>query len=345
VLLYWILFTAPIAGGLPRRSPDPLLRNLVVALVFAALVVVIGWRDQIGCDWDTYLNHYYNLSAQPLGQALARVDPGYALVNWIAGRTGLGMHGVNAICGAIFSVGLIAFVRRQPLPWLALAVAVPYLTIVVAMGYTRQATAIGLLMLALNAFVDRKVGRYLLLVALAVTFHKTAIAFAPAALFIRVRQPWAPFLLVLAATAAMFSLFVSESLDRLTTSYIESGYAAEGGLYRVTLNAAAALAFFACARRWRARYADFRLFMVMSAAMLLAAPLVFVYSVVADRMSLYLLPIQIAVFARIPHLLGGTRWAAPATLAVLAGYGLLLGLWLRLANHAYCWTPYRSALF
>ena len=31
----------------------------------------------------------------------------------------------------------------MPLPWLALAVAVPYLVVVVAMGYTRQGVAIG----------------------------------------------------------------------------------------------------------------------------------------------------------------------------------------------------------
>ena len=36
------------------------------------------------------------------------------------------------------------FVRRQPMPWLGLLVAIPYLVIVVGMGYSRQAIALGL---------------------------------------------------------------------------------------------------------------------------------------------------------------------------------------------------------
>ena len=73
------------------------------------------------------------------------------LLNWFAGQNELGIWFVNTICGGIFSYGLIAFARSQPRPWLALAVAVPYLIIVVAMGYTRQAAAIGFVMLGLSA--------------------------------------------------------------------------------------------------------------------------------------------------------------------------------------------------
>lgn len=42
------------------------------------------------------------------------------------------------------------FARSQPDPWLAVLVAVPYLVIVVAMGYSRQAVAIGILLAGLG---------------------------------------------------------------------------------------------------------------------------------------------------------------------------------------------------
>ena len=73
------------------------------------------------------------------------------MLNWLAARTELGPYFVNTVCAALFAWGLVVFCRAQPRPWLALVVAVPYLVTVVAMGYTRQGTAIGLAMLALPA--------------------------------------------------------------------------------------------------------------------------------------------------------------------------------------------------
>ena len=49
------------------------------------------------------------------------------------------------------------------------------LVVVVAMGFTRQAAAIGFLMLAFAAFSEKSLVRFLIFVALATTFHKTAV--------------------------------------------------------------------------------------------------------------------------------------------------------------------------
>ena len=46
-----------------------------------------------------------------------------------------------------FTYGLFRICRQQPNPWLALVVATPFLIIVVGMGYTRQAAAMGFLMI------------------------------------------------------------------------------------------------------------------------------------------------------------------------------------------------------
>ena len=66
------------------------------------------------------------------------------MLNWLSIQMDWGILGVNLIGGAIFAFGLVAFCRRQPRPWLALAVAIPYLVIVVAMGYSRQGIALAL---------------------------------------------------------------------------------------------------------------------------------------------------------------------------------------------------------
>ena len=78
-------------------------------------------------------------------------DPGFAVLMWLTMLSGFNIWFLHLIGGAIFSYGLSTFCLREPHPWLTLTVAVPYLIIVVAMGYDRQAVAIGFVMLAMVA--------------------------------------------------------------------------------------------------------------------------------------------------------------------------------------------------
>ena len=84
------------------------------------------------------------------------------------------------ICAAIFVWGLMRFAEAQERPWLAVVVAIPYLVIVVAIGYTRQGVSIGLIMAGLASYVHKgSVLRFAAYVALAATFHKTAVVALP----------------------------------------------------------------------------------------------------------------------------------------------------------------------
>ena len=85
------------------------------------------------------------------------------------------------IAGAICAIGLVVFCLNLPRPWLALAVAVPYLVIVVCMGYTRQGVALGLAMLGLVALGKKGIGWFVFWVMLAAMFHKTAVLLLPLA--------------------------------------------------------------------------------------------------------------------------------------------------------------------
>ena len=150
-------------------------------LAGVALTVTIGLRYQVGGDWNNYLAYLAVMGDWELAEVLAYGDPGYMLLNWFAGRNDLGIWFVNTVCGGIFSYGLIAFARSQPRPWLALAVAVPYLIVVVAMGYTRQAAAIGFAMLGFVRLGKGSFLKFAICITLAATFHKTATLLLPLA--------------------------------------------------------------------------------------------------------------------------------------------------------------------
>ena len=72
------------------------------------------------------------------------------------------------------------FAEAQQRPWLAMVVAIPYLVIVVAIGYTRQGVGDRLIMAGLASYTRKgSVLRFAAYVAIAATFHKTAVVALP----------------------------------------------------------------------------------------------------------------------------------------------------------------------
>lgn len=182
MFVYWLLFATFGLGALATSHarfegarPGPLFS---IALAF--VVAVIGFRYDVGGDWETYEFLFSYARYADLSRVLAMGDPGYQFLNWVVQRAGLGIWAVNLISGAIFVWGLGRLAQTQPSPWLTVLVAIPYLVIVVAMGYSRQAIAIGIIMAAFSALKNSApLLRFTLYVALAASFHKTAIVVLP----------------------------------------------------------------------------------------------------------------------------------------------------------------------
>ena len=61
--------------------------------------------------------------------------------------------------------------------------------------------------------------------------------------------------------------------------------------------------------------------------------------------AIYFIPIQIAVFSRLPSLIRGRTNAEIITIGTVVGYALVLFVWLNYATHAQYWLPYRNVLF
>ncbi len=347
---YWFLFAVvawlattrlrPLSGvGSPaRRWPD------WWRVVFVLLVLMIGLRHEVGGDWGTYLAPIEAARYDSMLDTIGAGDPGYSLLNWLAARSGLGPYFVNTVCAVIFSWGLVVFCRAQPRPWLALVVAVPYLVTVVAMGYTRQGTAIGLVMLGLVALSERKLLRFVLLVALAATFHKSAVILMPLAALAGTRHRlWTVFWVGL-STALLFVLLLQESVEALQTGYLEAEYQSQGAAVRVAMNAMPAVLFLWFRRRFVMPQADrtFWTWMSLGALGFVGLLLVSPSSTAVDRVALYWIPLQLFMLSRLPNALGKpdglnrtlVRWVVAYSAAVLF-------VWLVFATHAEYWLPYQ----
>ncbi|MFZ2738979.1 MAG: EpsG family protein [Burkholderiaceae bacterium] len=313
-------------------------------VAFVLLVLVIGLRHQIGMDWGNYLDYILVAEYDSLEQAATRTEPAYSLLNWLAVQLGLGLYMVNTVCAALFAWGLVVFCRAQPRPWLALVVAVPYLVIVVAMGYTRQGAALGLVMLGLVALSERKLLRFVVFVVLAATVHKSVVLLMPLAVLAGTRDRIWTALWVGLTTLLFYVLLLQESVEALTATYIEAEYDSAGAAVRVAMNAVPAVLFLSLRRRFAMPQADRAFWTWMSWGALAFVGLLVVSpsSTAVDRVALYWIPLQLFMLSRLPDALGQRNGQNAMWVCAVVGYSAaVLFVWLFFAAHAFAWLPYQ----
>lgn len=337
---FWLMFLIPAWGALvPRRLPAAQARLMwfVVGLLFA---VLMGFRHEVGGDWFVYLPMFVDAGDSSLAEAVAKGDPGYSALNWLFAHIGGTVYWVNFVCAVVLMTGTVVFCRRQPNPWLALLVAVPYMLIVVGMGYTRQAGALGFALLGLAALGQARVRAFVVWVVIGALFHKSAVLLLPVAGLASSRNRVLTFVLVLVTTLLTYYLLLADAAERLWINYVQADLQSEGGPVRVMMNAVPALLLLVLRRRLVPDEAERRLWCWIAVFALACVPLVGLASTAVDRVALYLIPLQLFVFARLPRLAPTPRARTPLVLGIVAYYAAVQFVWLNFATHAAYWAPY-----
>ncbi|MCF8139540.1 MAG: EpsG family protein [Cyanobium usitatum Tobar12.5m-G36] len=341
----WTLLALNAWGGARRLGQA----TVVALLLFFTLL--IGLRNEVGGDWFNYLPYVDQQQGAPFAEIFESDEFGYALLNWFGAKWGGGIFLVNSLSALIFSLGLLQFCRAQPRPWLALTLAFPYLVMVVAMGYTRQGVAIGFEFLALLALERGRLLWFIAWVALAATFHNTALVMMvlPAAALepsLRFRQ-LIRLGLVAVAGFGLFNALLADSIDSFQSGYLDAGYQSQGALIRVLLCLLPALIFLLNRRCFGLSPEPLRIWSILSLATFLASAALVLgpSSTAVDRISLYLIPLQLFVGSRLPDTrlfnLTPERWEQ-----LLIGFSLAVMLvWLLFAAFSFAWLPYRNLLF
>lgn len=340
---YWLMFLVPAGASFFRVRGTRAVMWLGWGITGLVLTLLIGYRYEVGGDWGSYLRHLDEINTLSFWEAVERFDPAHGAMNWLSNNMGWGVYGTNLAYGAVFSLGLIAFCRKQPRPLLALAVAMPYLVVVVAMGYSRQGVAIGLGLFALLALAERNKVKFVIFVAIAALFHKTAVVLIPIAILATTERKVWTVVWVGVTTVLMYYLYLKESTETLIHNYLETEYASEGGAIRIAMNAVPAALFLAYRNRFRLDRAEQALWTWMALIVLAFIPILVISpsSAAVDRVALYFIPIQIYVFSRLPNVIWRGKHRLEVQGLVILYYGLVLLVWLNYATHATYWLPYR----
>jgi hypothetical protein len=349
VIPYWLLLLLPLWACVqgPRR-PWPAWQAWLIGI---ALTLFIGLRHEVGGDWFNYIPYLTRAEGLSLSEVVAWGDPGYNALNWLFAAQSWGIYGVNLVSAAIFSAGLVLFCRAQPRPWLALCLAIPYLVIVVAMGYSRQGVAIGLMMPGLLALERGQLRPFLASMAAAATFHSTALVMlafvVPAVPGRSLTMRALRLLLMLIVGGALVQTFLAARVEGLVGGYIEAEYQSEGAAIRVAMNLLPGVLLLLWPKRFALTPQQLRLWRAMAFTALgcaVALMLLPSNSTAVDRIALYVIPLQLVVGSRLPatQLLG----FSPAQLLVgVLGFCLAVEfVWLNFATHASGWLPYANVL-
>jgi EpsG family len=345
VFPYWLIFTLFAAGAVQYR-PDfrrPLQGGPFLWTMALVMTLFVGLRYDVGGDWLNYIDILRDIGYRDFWDGVWKQDPGYGLLNWIVARAGLGVWAVNLVCAALFAWGMMKFARHQPNPWLVFVVAVPYLIIVVAMGYVRQGVAIGFIVAGLSV-LDRGMLRFLVYMALAASFHKSAVVVLPFVALSATQRRIVTAGIGLVSVVLLYYLFIQASVDKLMTNYVEAGYASQGAGIRVAMNLPPAILFLLFHRRFVTDEQERKLWRNFSLAALAALVLLALTSstTAVDRLALYLIPLQMFVLARVPEAFSDKqRSSLGLTLAIVFYSAAIQFVWLTYADNAEFWLPYQ----
>lgn len=349
MLPYWLMFTLWTAGALQieRRRVDD-VRKLFFVIATIVTGLMIGLRFEVGGDWGNYQRIYQNIAFMSLHQAIGSGDIGYTVINWLAAQGTLGIVFVNSVCALLFMGGFARLAWRQPNPALAVLVAVPYLIIVVAMGYTRQAAAIGVICLAIADGSERRLLRLTILIVIAALFHKTAILVLPIALVPVFRRSAIFGVFGVLMFVVLFVLLLRDTAGQMMTSYVQGDYDSQGAAVRIFMNVVAASIFLFLRKNIVMPNFQKSFWTACSILSLLSvfAFLTFSASSGIDRLSLYLIPLQAITYSRLPYILSHDRRAVPSIIIGVIGYSFFVQfVWLNYADNVEYWLPYSMSLY
>ncbi|MBJ6984218.1 EpsG family protein [Luteimonas sp. MC1750] len=227
-----LLLFVVVVSYVGRRSGSYGVRRISLFVVGAALVLFAGLRDRrIGTDTGTYIRHFH--ASESIDIVGERQDWGYYLLSWFA-RTLSESYAVLLLLIAVvvvvcYMTTITRVVRRYETA-IYLFVALSVYTFF--FNGARQGIAAAICFLALPFLLERRLWPYIALIAVAATFHRTALIALPLYWLASPQVGWRRLSgigVATAATVAFLGVFVGLAAELLSDRYARYADAGEGG--------------------------------------------------------------------------------------------------------------------
>jgi len=323
-------------------------KTILYILIFY-LTMMIGLRNEVGCDWPAYLE-MFEKSSDLFGDLdlgiygfLLQREVGFYEINNLFRSLDLEIWAVNILFTLIFLVGLTKIALTQSRPLLVISLCFPVLILNMTMSGIRQSVAIGLICFAYYYFLRKEVRWFVFYVILAALFHTSAIIFLAMGFYIK-RRGILPTLVILVVVLAMIFLIDIYTLQH-TKGYVGDekseafGFISRGAVYLIS----PAIYFLFLRRRLDRNSQEMVLFDIVSILTILFFVGGFVSSVIGDRFQYYLIPVQVIILVRS---LVCFQQKQLTVFLYSAVYGAYFLIWTSLSsNFRDCYLPYNNFMW
>tara|TARA_B100000886_G_scaffold331881_1_gene283953 strand:- start:2784 stop:3794 length:1011 start_codon:yes stop_codon:yes gene_type:complete len=315
------------------------------------LSIIIGFRYRVGEDWGNYIINFEKIKF--VENVFLNKEFLFSGLNVISNKLNLGIYGVNVVCASIFSFGLIIFCRSLERQWLALTLSVPYIVIVIAMGYTKQSVALGILMIGFVVLSQGKKLLYLLLNIFASLFHLSSIVgivfLAPYYISSpKLINKISKIIISIYFLRVLYLVFIEKFLGIYIRNYVTEYQSSSSGVYiRLFLVVFPSILFLFLGKNLQLNKNQKIIWKYISFYSLSLIPLLIISpsNTIIDRMALYALPIMIFILSKLPELKFAKFSKKYTNLSAVLMAFLIQFIWLNFAVTSRAWDPYQNILF
>ena len=285
------------------NNKNKIFEKYVWIFLIFFLSIFIGLRFEIGGDWDIYKNfflHFNDKNNELNFSDYLNHGVIFVFINKIAYYLGIQFVGVNLLLALIFMHSLSNFIKDSDNRWLALAISVPIIILILAMGYMRQGLAFAFSLYLIKNLENKKLSLAYIYLIFAILSHKSAIILSIFILFyvIYYRKYFQLVALILIPT--FFALLFFDKFSHLFYFYVGSGQhmLALGSVPRSLLLVIVAALFFILKNKYldMTNY-QFFFYKWMSYLIIIMFPFAVIASVATDRMLLYLYSLKLALIS------------------------------------------------
>ena len=345
-------------------NPKPLN---IFSFVFLTILfsLFIGFRNEIGCDWEGYKKIFELTNCIPnIGNNQCDFNSinnffdyikfkeiGYTSLNYIVKKFGGNFYTLQYICSLFFVIPFLYFCSNLKRPFLAILISYPYLITVIGLSSIRQSIAIAFLMLCLTELKKNKFKAYYLYNFMGSIFHYSSLIFIFLPLLIqeagnqkfkKIKKLMiiVPFIFILLFLIFNYDFLISKLNGYLNYTKPISFKSPLIVWTMVTIPSAIILCNYKYFKSedknkfWR-NYSIIGILMFFS---------IFFNKIIALRFLLYFIPIKIYAFSNITEIKIFHKSQRIVYLAIILLSFSFLTIWLNFANHSYCYLPYKNLL-
>ena len=317
--------------------------------VLSFLILFMGMKYHVGGDWGTYIE-FFNKSTQTTKFSFSD-DLGFLFLNIFFKKINFDFYIINIFSAVIFIYGTHSIAKYYENYWLFFLILLPYFILVIGMGYTRQSISIGLALFSISLFYKRitlqRILLYYVIIAIAMTFHKSVIILLPLPIFflkINIRNLLLLVSLLYLLFFIFYSIILNDTILERLRYFFKSEYSSMGAYFRSMILSAAALFYLILGKFFSKKKQINIINKFISIYILFISLILFISpsTVIFDRLLVYFYVIIPTIICELLEKISDNNQKLFIYLFISALGLLFLWLWLLFADNSFSWIPYRT---